>query len=192
MSIASTDKRSHFDTAGRLSKGFLRASGRTVLGRYKSVHLSTAVVFTVCNVVDRFEPAVTTTSFSSAFCQIAAARETVDTSRPVGLRDRALIGVIMYRFTRVGSIVQLKLADYYSNGKRWWLRLQEKGGKFYGVPTHNKAQEYLDAYLNSVDTHPGEPLFRTAIGRSGEMTIKPMTRHDVNRMIKAFDCGGAS
>ena len=110
--------------------------------------------------------------------------ESIDVSKPVGLRDRAVIGVMVYSFARVGAVVQMKTDDYYPIGKRWWLRLHEKGGKFHEVPAHHKAQEYLDAYLEGIDTNKGDALFRTAFGRSGELTINPMTRHDVLRMIK--------
>ena len=34
-------------------------------------------------------------------------------------------------------------------GKRWWLRLHEKGGKFHEVPAHHKAEDYLDAYIEA-------------------------------------------
>ena len=41
----------------------------------------------------------------------------------------------------------MRVEDYYQQGKRWWLRLQEKGGKHHAVPVHHKAEAYLDAYL---------------------------------------------
>ena len=47
----------------------------------------------------------------------------------VGLRDRALIGVMVYTFARIGAVVAMRVEDYFANGKRWWVRLQEKGGK---------------------------------------------------------------
>ena len=39
----------------------------------------------------------------------------------VGLRDRALIGVLIYSFARIGAAISLKIEDYYPEGKRWWL-----------------------------------------------------------------------
>jgi integrase/recombinase XerD len=73
--------------------------------------------------------------------------DSIDPSSLVGLRDRALIGVMVYSFARVSAVVAMKVEDYYQNGKRWWVRLQEKGGKFHEMPVHHKAEEYLDAYL---------------------------------------------
>ena len=55
--------------------------------------------------------------------------DAIDTSTLPGLRDRALLGVMVYRFARVSAFVGMRVEDYYQQGKRWWLRLQEKGGK---------------------------------------------------------------
>jgi integrase/recombinase XerD len=44
----------------------------------------------------------------------------------LGLRDRALIGVMVYTFSRVTAVVAMQVEDYFANGKRWWVRLQEK------------------------------------------------------------------
>jgi integrase len=52
----------------------------------------------------------------------------------LGLRDRALIAVMVFDFARVGAVVAMNLEDYYQQGKRWWLRLHEKGGKRDGTP----------------------------------------------------------
>lgn len=112
--------------------------------------------------------------------------DSIDTSSPVGLRDRALIATMVYSFARVSAVVGMRRSDYYQNGKRSWLRLHEKGGKFHEVPVHHCAEEYLDAYLATCD--PAEdvklPLFRAAAGRSKKLTANGMTRHDVLRMIK--------
>lgn len=122
--------------------------------------------------------------------------DSIDISRPVGLRDRALIGVMVYSFARVGAVVGMRMEDYYHVGRRGWIRLHEKGGKFHEVPAHHRAEEYLDAYIESLragalgaphplDTGPKSPLFRSAgRGRSGRLTDRPMTRSDVLRMIK--------
>ncbi|MBA2526907.1 MAG: site-specific integrase, partial [Pyrinomonadaceae bacterium] len=72
--------------------------------------------------------------------------DSIDTSHVVGLRDRALIGVMVYSFARVSAVVKMKVKDYYPNGKRYWLRLHEKGGKYHEVPAHHTAEKYLDEY----------------------------------------------
>jgi integrase len=49
----------------------------------------------------------------------------------IGLRDRALIGVMVYTFARVGAAVAMRVGDYFEHRNRLWLRLHEKGGKHY-------------------------------------------------------------
>jgi site-specific recombinase XerD len=63
----------------------------------------------------------------------------IDTSHVVGLRDRALIAVMVYSFARVSAVVGLKVEDYFPLKKRWWLRLHEKGGKVNEMGCHRSA-----------------------------------------------------
>src|SRR5437773_516745 len=76
--------------------------------------------------------------------------DSIDTSTVVGLRDRALLGLMCYTFARVSAAISMKVEDYYQNGKRWWFRLHEKGGKRHEVPAHHNAEAYMDAYLQAV------------------------------------------
>src|ERR671916_851522 len=87
----------------------------------------------------------------------------------VGLRDRALIGTLLYTFARIGAATALRVEDYYPVGRRMWLRLHEKGGRFHEMPAHHSLQEYLDAYIEAAGLagDPKGPLFRTAEGRTG-------------------------
>ena len=75
--------------------------------------------------------------------------DSIDTSTLVGLRDRALIGVMTYAFARVGAVVAMRVEDYFANGKRWWVRLHEKGGKRHEMPAHHKLEAFLDEYLEA-------------------------------------------
>ena len=90
----------------------------------------------------------------------------------VGLRDRALIGVMVYSFARISAVVAMEVEDYFSNGKRWWLRLHEKGGKRHEMPAHHKLEQFLDEYLDAAGIRNGgkTPLFRSALGRTGILT----------------------
>jgi site-specific recombinase XerC len=51
------------------------------------------------------------------------------TDNVVGLRDRALIGVMVFRFARVSAACGLNVADIFHQQRRLWVRLHEKGGK---------------------------------------------------------------
>lgn len=54
--------------------------------------------------------------------------DTIDITTPVGLRDRALIGLMVYTFARVGAAIGMRVEDVYVQGRRTWVRLHEKGG----------------------------------------------------------------
>jgi site-specific recombinase XerD len=73
----------------------------------------------------------------------------IQTDTLVGLRDRALIGVLIYSFARVSAALGMRVEDYFPQGKRWWLRLHEKGGKHHEMPVHHTLEEYLDGYLEA-------------------------------------------
>ena len=112
--------------------------------------------------------------------------ESIDVGNIVGLRDRAVIGAMVYSFARVGAVVGMRVRDYYPQGKRWWFRLHEKGGKRHDVPAHHKAEHYMDAYLAAagIAEDKNGPLFRTTRGKTRELTREPMNRVDVFRMIR--------
>ena len=42
---------------------------------------------------------------------------------------------MVYSVARVSAVVGMRVEDYYQQGKRWWLRLQEKGSKHHAVRT---------------------------------------------------------
>ena len=119
--------------------------------------------------------------------------ESIDKSTVVGLRDRALIGVMTYTFARVGAVVGMTIDDYYPEGKRWWLRLHEKGGKRHEMPAHYKLEAYLDEYIEAagIRGQGRTPLFRSTIGKTGILTGLPMHRVDVYRMIRRRAAGAS-
>lgn len=114
-------------------------------------------------------------------------------SNVVGLRDRAMIAVMTYTFARVGAVVELAVEDYFLQKKRWWLRLHEKNGKVTEMPCHHKLEEYLDAYIKAagIASDRKAPLFRSAIGKTGKLSGRPILRGDVWRMVRrrAADAG---
>jgi integrase len=110
--------------------------------------------------------------------------DSIDVSKVAGLRDRAILGVMIYSFARVGAVCGMNLEDYYQNGKRWWFRLHEKGGKRHEVPAHHNAEAYLDAYLDVASAGDKKtPLFRT-LDEKRKLTQDRITRNDVLRMVK--------
>ncbi len=111
--------------------------------------------------------------------------ESIDLSTPVGLRDRALIALLIYTFARVSAAIGMNVEDYYVQGRRSWVRLHEKGGKQHEMPAHHLLETYIDEYVEATgisDDKPS-PLFRTAFGRTGQLTNRRMSRVDALRMV---------
>jgi integrase len=101
--------------------------------------------------------------------------------RIVGLRDRALIALMTYTFARVGAAIGMDVEDYYVQGRRWWVRLHEKGGRRHEMPTHHNLAEYLAA---GIGKEKGTPLFRTARGKTQQLTERRMSHPEVYLMIR--------
>ena len=112
--------------------------------------------------------------------------DAIDTTSLPGLRDRALIGLMVYTFARVGAAISMRVEDFYVQGRRGWVRLHEKGGKEHVMPTHHNLDRYLEEYIAAagIAGERKEPLFRTIRGRSGELTGNSLLQSDVWRMIR--------
>lgn len=110
----------------------------------------------------------------------------IETGHVIGLRDRALIALMIYSFARIGAVTSMSVSDYYQNGKKWWLRLHEKGGKFHEVPVHHTAEEYLDAYLDAAGIRDERktPLFRSTQGTTRLLTSSGLSERNALDMIK--------
>src|SRR5215831_5047210 len=104
----------------------------------------------------------------------------------VGLRDRALIALMVYTFARVGAAVAMRVEDYFIQGRRGWVRLHEKAGKQHDVPANHTLDEYLEAYIRRarLDSDPKRCLFWTAVGETDTLTDGPMRQPDAYRMIR--------
>jgi integrase len=104
----------------------------------------------------------------------------------LGLRDRALIGIMVYSFARIGAVIQMKVGDYFVQGRRRWVRLHEKGGKEHDVPCHHRLDQYLHDYIEAAgigDDVDGY-LFRTARRKTGQLTTNPLLQQDAHRIIR--------
>ncbi|MEP1079373.1 site-specific integrase [Leptolyngbya sp. PL-A3] len=110
----------------------------------------------------------------------------IDVSHVVGLRDRALIATMFFSFARISAVLAMKVEDYFPKGKRYWLRLIEKGGKYHEVPVHHKVEEFLDAYLEEggLWDAKGTPLFRTTVATTRKLTENGLQRQEAWAMIK--------
>ena len=111
--------------------------------------------------------------------------DSIDPSSPIGLRDRALIALMVYTFARVGAALKMRIEDVYVQGRRTWVRLHEKGGKRHEMPCHHNLEAYLQAYIEGAGLAGDDKayLFRTARGRTGRLSSEPMSQPDAYRMI---------
>src|SRR5271166_4205533 len=111
--------------------------------------------------------------------------DSIDVTTPVGLRDRALIALMVFSFARIGAALAVKVEDVFVQNRRLWVRLREKGGKAHAIPCHHTLEEYLTAYLEQTGLmEDGKgPLFRT-IGRgTGQLTRTPLPQGNAYGMI---------
>lgn len=112
--------------------------------------------------------------------------DSIDVSTPVGLRDRALIALMVYSFARVGAALGMRVEDAYVQGRRLWVRLHEKGGKRHEMPCHHSLDDYLTAYLDGAGLRgdPKGPLFRTVGRGTGRLTRTPLPQANAHAMIR--------
>lgn len=112
--------------------------------------------------------------------------DSIPTDTLIGLRDRALIAIMVFSFARIGAVLKMQVQDYYPNGKRWWIRLHEKGGKYHEMPAHHTLEEYLDEYLDAANIRHDVrgSLFRTFGGKGRAMTENPMLQTYAWQMIR--------
>jgi integrase len=74
----------------------------------------------------------------------------------------------------------------FCNGKRWWVRVHEKGGKRHEMPAHHKLEAFLDEYIRVAGLAGDDksPLFRSGIRRTGTLAATAIHRVDAWRMIQ--------
>jgi integrase/recombinase XerC len=112
--------------------------------------------------------------------------ESIDVSTQAGLRDRALMGLMIYSFARIGAALGMKVEDIYVQNRRLWVRLHEKGGKRHEMPCHHNLESYVEAYLDGCGIRQDVkgPLFRT-IGRNTRLLTKtPLPQANAYAMVR--------
>src|SRR6266849_2609481 len=112
--------------------------------------------------------------------------DSIDTKTVVGLRDRALIGLLVFTFARIGAALGMTVADVYWQHRRLWVRLHEKGGKEHAMPCHHHLETYLQDYIEAAGLAGDRegPLFRTTVRRTRALTERRMTQSDAWRMLQ--------
>ena len=110
----------------------------------------------------------------------------IDTSHVVGLRDRAVLAVMIYTGARVGAVAKLAVRSFYCTGDQWAFRFDEKGGKSREIPCRHDLQQFVRAYVDAagIGDQKHGPLFRSAVRRERRLSLSAVPANDVCRMVK--------
>ncbi len=116
--------------------------------------------------------------------------QSLDTSHLIGLRDRAVLAVLVYTVGRITAVVGMRVGDFYQDKRKWKVRLHEKGGKLHEVWAHHNLADWMGEYIEAAGieaTSKDEkdaPLFRSTTGETRRLNARGMSRQDVGYMIK--------
>ncbi len=112
--------------------------------------------------------------------------DSIDASTPAGLRDRALIALMIYSFARVGAALAMRVDDVYTQNQRMWVRLHEKSGKYHAMPCHHSLEAFLAAYIDGAALAGDlrRPLFCTVGRGTGRLTRTPLPQANAHAMIR--------
>jgi len=111
----------------------------------------------------------------------------IDTSHIVGLRDRAILAMLIYTGSRRGAIAKLRRRNFYHAGEQWMIHFGEKGGKSREIPVRHDLEKMIRDYLDAAalsDAPKDTPLFQSALRKRRCLTGKPITGDDIYRMMK--------
>lgn len=112
--------------------------------------------------------------------------DAIDCTTLVGLRDRALLGLMVYSFARIGAVTGMKVEDAYVQSRRLWVRLHEKGAKRHEMPCHHNLEEYLHAYIDAagIAGDAKGPLFRTIDRSSKSLSRRTLPQANAYAMVQ--------
>src|SRR5215831_13222138 len=108
-------------------------------------------------------------------------------SRVVRLRDRAIIGILIYTASRAGAVAKLRCGNFYDAGDQWMLHFDEKGGKSREIPVRHDLEGMIHDYIRAagLSSAPKDaPLFRTTVRKEKRLTENAMHVNDICRMVK--------
>lgn len=134
-------------------------------------------------------PSHTTKKGKTPVLDAAEARQlldSIDVTTPIGLRDRALIALMVFSFARVGAALAMRVGDVYVQNRCLWVRLREKGGKRHEMPCHHTLEAYLHEYLERTGLagHPKGPLFRTIRRGTGQLSDAALPQANAYAMVR--------
>ena len=112
--------------------------------------------------------------------------DAIDATTIIGLRDRALIGLMVYSFARIGAAFGMRVEDVFTQNRRLWVRLHEKGGKQHAMPCHHNLEAYLHEYIGGAGL-AGDPkafLFQSYNRPARRLTGNLLSQPNAYEMIQ--------
>lgn len=108
----------------------------------------------------------------------------------ISLRDRAIIGTLIYTTARARAIARFRRKHFIHDGALWTLRFAEKGGKSREIPVrHDDLEKFIVEYVDAVGFHDpagGSPLFRSADRRCGRLSAHRLIHLHLFRCRNCF------
>ncbi|MBK1725089.1 integrase [Thiocystis violacea] len=110
----------------------------------------------------------------------------IPTDTLVGLRDRALIGLMVYTFARVSAAIGMNVKDVFPKQDALWVRLHEKGGKRHEMPCQHNLKDWLREYIEAagIGEDTSGPLFRTVDRTTKTLGATRLDRQRAWAMVK--------
>ena len=103
-----------------------------------------------------------------------------------GLRDRALISLMIYSFARISAALALDVGHLFREQHRLNIRLSEKGGKRHFMPCHHSLDAHLVSYITTagLSPDPKAPLFQSITRDRRALTGRRLNRTEAWYMVR--------
>ena len=92
---------------------------------------------------------------------------------------------MVYSFARIGAALAMRVEDVYTQNRRLWVRLREKGGKAHAMPCHHNLEEYLHRlsgrHRHCATIRKGRCSARSAAAR--QLTGTPLPQANAYAMV---------
>ncbi len=74
--------------------------------------------------------------------------QSIELKDEIAYRDRALISLMTFTFSRITSALNIKLEDYFEHDNAMWIRTRVKGGMVHKMPVNVELRKILDDYIS--------------------------------------------
>jgi site-specific recombinase XerD len=117
--------------------------------------------------------------------EVAKLLKRCDESTVIGLRDKTIIALMAFTAARVNAVSMLCVGDFAYKGNQWVVILAEKGGKSREIPVRHDLELLIKKLILALGSPTDkDPLFPTAVRRSGRFTDTSIHPNNVRDMLK--------